>query len=111
EAAELARISTPDLVQTLDAELKGIAQAGRRRVFLECAVGAVSTVAIERQGDLQLAHVDVRWSVKAYLAPLGSDGQPPRLDAKAREAVITTPQRSVFSFTRSQGAKTNTANG
>jgi tellurite resistance protein len=110
-ASALARISTAELVQATDAELNAIAQSGRRKMFLDCAVGAVSTVSIERQADQQLAHVDLRWSVKSYLAPLGADGQPPKLDAKAREAVITTPQRSVFTFARSIGAKTNTNNG
>lgn len=111
DASAIARISTPELTQTLDAELKAIAAGGKRRMFLECAVGAVSTVSIERQGEHQLAHVDIRWSVKAYLAPLDAGGEPAKPDAKLRDAVITAPQRSVFSFTRAVGAKTNTGNG
>ncbi len=109
-ALELERVATPALIQSLKQELDAVTASRQRRVFIECAVGAVSTLALERQADAQLAHVEVRWSVRALLLPLGADGQTPRPDG-ARANALNTPQRSVFTFTRAAGATTNTHNG
>ncbi len=111
DAQRLARVATPAMVEELHTELDAVGATGQRRVFLECAVGAVSTLAIERAGDRQVAHVEVRWSVCALFLPLGADGRPTRPDARARGGALNTPQRSVFTFTRAATATTNTANG
>ncbi|WP_426752186.1 TIM44-like domain-containing protein [Myxococcus sp. Y35] len=98
----LAKVARADTVQRLDAELEGLRRQGRRRVFLECAVGAADVRAfqVDPQG-YDVAHVEIRWSARMGIGPVNE--RPPSLP--------TVPQRFVFTLTRKHGAQTNTANG
>ncbi len=98
----LAKVARADTVQRLASELEGLRRQGRRRVFLECAVGAADVRAfqVDPQGH-DVAHVEIRWSARMGVGPI--DERPPSLP--------TVPQRFIFTLTRKHGAKTNTANG
>ncbi len=98
----LAKVARADTVRQLEAEVDGLRRQGRRRVFLECAVGSadVRTFQVDPQG-YDVAHVEIRWSARMGVGPLGE--RPPSLP--------TVPQRFIFTLTRKHGAKTNTANG
>ncbi|WP_044890935.1 TIM44-like domain-containing protein [Myxococcus hansupus] len=98
----LAKVARADTVQRLEAEVDGLRRQGRRRVFLECAVGSadVRTFQVDPQG-YDVAHVEIRWSARMGVGPLNE--RPPSLP--------TVPQRFIFTLTRKHGATTNTANG
>jgi len=98
----LAKVARADTVQRLASELEGLRRQGRRRVFLECAVGSADVRAfqVDPQGH-DVAHVEIRWSARMGVGPI--DERPPSLP--------TVPQRFIFTLTRKHGAKTNTANG
>jgi len=102
EANRLAQVARQDMVSQLGTELAMLGKQGRRRVILECAVGAVTTRAfdVHPDGD-DLAHVEIRWSARMGIGPAGQ--RPPQLP--------TVPQRWVFTLSRKHGAKTNTSNG
>jgi hypothetical protein len=102
EANRLAQVAPPQMVSQLGADLQGLSQQGRRRVILECAVGAVTTRAFEVHPDgNDMAHVEIRWSARMGVGPVGQ--RPPQLP--------TVPQRWVFTLSRKHGAQTNTSNG
>ncbi len=93
DARRMAQVASPVLVSQLSQELEPEKARGQRRVFLECAVGAVNTRALDvhPEGEDQ-AHVEIRWSARVGSGP-------------------AMPQRWVFTLTRKHGAKTNTSNG
>ncbi|MCE9671090.1 TIM44-like domain-containing protein [Myxococcus stipitatus] len=98
----LAKVATAQAVQGLDSELEGLRRQGRRRVFLECAVGSADVRALEVDpSGYDRAHVEIRWSARMGVGPVGE--RPPQLP--------TVPQRFVFTLVRKHGATTNTANG
>ncbi|WP_342373888.1 TIM44-like domain-containing protein [Myxococcus stipitatus] len=98
----LSKVATPEALGTLGSELEGLRRQGRRRVFLECAVGSVDVRALELDPrGLDRAHVEIRWSAQTGVGPI--DERPPRLP--------TVPQRFVFTLVRKHGARTNSANG
>lgn len=98
----LAQVAPPQMLSRLGEELSRLNQQGRRRVILECAVGAVTTRAFELHPDGDdLAHVEIRWSARMGVGPAGQ--RPPQLP--------TVPQRWVFTLARKHGAQTNTSNG
>ncbi|MCP3099349.1 TIM44-like domain-containing protein [Myxococcus sp. K15C18031901] len=98
----LSKVATSAALQTLGGELESLRRQGRRRVFLECAVGSVDVRALEVDpGGYDRAHVEVRWSARMGVGPI--DERPPELP--------TVPQRFVFTLVRKHGAATNTANG
>lgn len=102
EPERLAKVAHGEAVTLLAAELDALRQQGRRRVFLECAVGSVIVRALELHPDgFDRAHVEVRWSARMGIGPIGE--RPPRLP--------TVPQRWVFTLLRKHGAQTSTANG
>ncbi|QRN92777.1 TIM44-like domain-containing protein [Archangium violaceum] len=98
----LHKVASADAIGRLDEELGSLSRQGRRKVFLECAVGGVITRSFEvdPQG-FDKAHVEVRWSARMGMGPL--DERPPSLP--------TVPQRWVFTLLRKHGARTNTDNG
>ncbi|MCY1023171.1 TIM44-like domain-containing protein [Pyxidicoccus sp. MSG2] len=102
DAKTLSKVANTEAVQRLGSELEDLRRKGRRRVFLECAVGAadVTSLQVNPQG-YDVAHVDVRWSARMGVGPLNE--KPPRLP--------TVPQRFVFSLVRRHGAQTNADNG
>jgi tellurite resistance protein len=93
DARRMAQVASPALVSQLGEELEQLRARGHRRVFLECAVGAVNTRSLEvNPGGDDLAHVEIRWSARLDKGP-------------------AMPQRWVFTLSRKHGAKTNTSNG
>ncbi|MDY7232842.1 TIM44-like domain-containing protein [Hyalangium rubrum] len=102
DAKWMAQVARDELSAQLGEELEALRQQGKRRLILECAVGAVNTRAFEVHPEgYDQAYVEIRWSARMGLAPAG--GRPPQLP--------TVPQRWVFTLTRKHGAKTNTGNG
>jgi tellurite resistance protein len=98
----LHKVATPEAIGRLDEELGALSKQGRRKVFLECAVGGVITRAFEvNPGGFDKAHVEVRWSARMGIGPVNE--RPPSLP--------TVPQRWVFTLVRKHGATTNTDNG
>jgi hypothetical protein len=98
----LHKVASAEAIARMDEELGGLREHGRRKVFLECAVGGVITRAFEvdPQG-FDKAHVEVRWSARMGIGP--ANERPP--------ALPTLPQRWVFTLVRKHGARTNTDNG
>lgn len=102
ESGRLSKLAGKDFTTRLARELEDLRGSGRRRVFLECAVGGVNTRLVRHAADHDEAHVEIRWSAK-----MGLFG----LTEKPNGASPTLPQRSMFVFSRKSGAKTNAANG
>lgn len=96
DPSRLSKVAAPEFVERLKADLSALDASGRQKVFVECAVGAVNTLAITDGGDHELAHVEVRWSAKTGIGPKGQ--RPP--------ALPSVPQRWVFTFARKAGAHT-----
>src|SRR5690606_17425885 len=87
ETGALAKLASPDGLGAIEAELSALSRQRRRRVFLECAVGGVITRQLRTNADgYDEAHVEVRWSAKTGIGPIGE--KPPPLP--------TIPQRSVL---------------
>jgi tellurite resistance protein len=102
DAQRLAKVANAEALAHLARELESLRGQGRRRVFLECAVGGVNVRALEVHPEgFDRAHVELRWSARMGIGP--ADQEPPRLP--------TVPQRWVFTLVRKHGARTNTANG
>lgn len=102
EAQRLAKVANAEMLTRLSDELEGLRRHGRRRVFLECAVGGVNVRALEIHPEgFDKAHVEIRWSARMGVGP--ANQRPPELP--------TVPQRWVFTLLRKHGAHTNTANG
>jgi hypothetical protein len=98
----LHKVANAEALARLDEELGGLRESGRRKVFLECAVGGVITRAFEVNPEgFDKAHVEVRWSARMGVGP--ANERPP--------ALPTVPQRWVFTLVRKHGARTNTDNG
>jgi predicted lipid-binding transport protein (Tim44 family)/tellurite resistance protein len=101
EPSKLAKLAAPEFKGELEADLEAVNARKQRRFFLECAVGAVNTRLLERDGDDDLASIEIRWSARIALAPEG--GKPPKVPSQ--------PQRSVLVLQRNSGATTLADNG
>ncbi len=102
EPKRLAKLCTGDYLAQLGSELDGLKKRGRRKVFLECAVGAATVKLLRPEPDgFDQAHVEIRWSARMGIGP--EDQKPPELPS--------VPQRWMFTLVRRSGAATNTANG
>lgn len=102
DAKHLAKLATAEYLGRMEEELRALARIGRRRVFLECAVGGVRAKVLRTPPTgLEEAHVEIRWSARTGVGP--ANEKPPMLP--------TTPQRWVFTLVRDAAAKTNTHNG
>jgi hypothetical protein len=101
EARRLSKLATPDAVTLLAQDLTALHQRKRRKVFTECAVGAVNVRLLRTEGPRQVAHVEVRWSARMGIGP--ESGPLPQLP--------TVPQRSMFVLGRGVHAKTQTGSG
>ncbi len=101
DVSRLAKVAAPEASETLGAELRALQEAGRRKVFLECAVGGVNTKAfnVDPAGD-DRAHVEFRWSSRMGVVSGASKPELP-----------TLPQRWVFTLRRKHGAQTPADNG
>lgn len=101
DAGRLAKIADPEFTARLKTDLDELAAQGRRKLFLECAVGAVNTLALTSDHDRDLAHLEIRWSARTGLVPLGQQVS----------NLPSVPQRSVFTLHRKSGAITPPATG
>ncbi|RYZ38439.1 MAG: hypothetical protein EOO71_23935 [Myxococcaceae bacterium] len=102
EPQRLSKVANAEVLTRLSGELDELGKRGRRRVFLECAVGAVDVRALEvHPGSLDEAQVEIRWSARMGIGPVNE--RPPSLP--------TVPQRWVFTLVRRHGAQTNTDTG
>jgi tellurite resistance protein len=102
EPQRLGKVANAEAVARLSDEVEALRKQGRRRVFLECAVGSVNVRALEVQPEgFDRADVEIRWSARMGVGPVNQ--RPPQLP--------TVPQRWIFTLLRKHGAKTNTANG
>lgn len=97
DSTRITKIAAPDFVARLQNDLDGLKASGRQKVFLECAVGAVNTIALGDDGARELAQIEVRWSAKSGVGPIGQ--KPPA-------NLPSVPQRWVFTLTRKLGAHT-----
>jgi hypothetical protein len=97
----LAKVATVQFQARLAAEAQALKAQSRRKVFLECAVGAVQTRSVQVGEGVDLAHFEIRWSARQGIGPL--DEKPPSLP--------TVPQRWVFTLARKSGAVTPTQAG
>jgi tellurite resistance protein len=102
EPEKLAKLGVSGFVEQMRAEAESLRQRGRRKVYLDCTVGAV-TVKLFRTGDddFNEAHVDIRWSARMGIGP--RDEKPPELP--------TVPQRWVLTLGRKKGAQTPIEHG
>ncbi len=101
DAKQIARVASAPLRAQLEEELESLKAQGRRKVFLECAVGAVETRCFTQDNGFDLAHVEIRWSARLGLAAAGQ--KPGNLPS--------VPNRWVFVLERKSGAVTPTGNG
>lgn len=101
DSTRLVKVATPEFTGRLKADLEALASSGRQKVFVECAVGAVNTIAIASDGTRELAQIEIRWSARTGIGPKGQ--RPPQLP--------TVPQRWVFTLSRKAGAKTPSESG
>jgi tellurite resistance protein len=98
----LARLAQGGPIERIRADVQRLTAQRMRRVFLECAVGDVRTRAFEETPDGRtLAHVEIRWSARTGVGPLGHP--PPSLP--------TLPQRWMFTLTRARDATSRTEQG
>lgn len=98
----LARLAQPEPIERLRADAQRLSDQRSRRVFLECAVGEVRVRSFEEVPEGRtLAHVEIRWSAKTGVGPVGQD--PPNLPV--------LPQRWVFTLLRSSSATSSAGQG
>ncbi len=101
ETVAFTKLCGSDYLQWLTNDLNELRGRGKRKVFLECAVGAVNTRRLDNDGSNDLAHLEIRWSARMGVGPMNE--KPP--------ALPVVPQRWVFTLQRKAGATTNAANG
>lgn len=102
EPGRLAKVSAPEVVSNLQAELEQLRQGGRHPVFLDCAVGAVMARRFHRSPDgFDVGEVEILWSARMGAAPL----QGPVPDFPM------SPQRWMFTLRRKAGATTQASHG
>jgi tellurite resistance protein len=99
DAARLAKVASPAFVDRIKAEIAQLAEQGKRKCFIECAVGAVDTLQFVQAGERTIAAVEIRWSARMAIA--APEGQPP--------SVPSQPQRHVMLLERRAGAQTGSA--
>jgi len=96
DAARLAKVASPAFVERLKAAIGQLAEQGRRKYFIECAVGAVDTLQFTEDAGRTLAAVEIRWSARMAVAP---ENAPPT-------SAPSQPQRHVMVLERRSGAQT-----
>ena len=98
----VSKLSLGTFQQQLQQELSALAAQGRRKVFLDCAVGGVTARQFRRREGYDQADVEIRWSARMGV---GAKNQRPPTD------LPTLPQRWVFTLVRKAGATTRVENG
>jgi hypothetical protein len=97
----MAKLATPEFLAEMSADVEGLRARQRVRVFLQAAVGSVAVRAIEPGPAATMVHVEIRWSARMGVVPVG--GSPGTL--------ATLPQRWIFTLARKIGVKTDAARG
>jgi tellurite resistance protein len=100
DASRVAKVASEGFQAQLRQELEALGAQGRRRLFLDCALGAVDTRRLTTNGA-DVAAVELRWSAKMALVPK---------DARTASAAVQ-PQRSVLLLERKAGAKSSEKHG
>lgn len=95
DASRLAKVAAPEFLTGIEQMLVALAAQGRRKWFVDCAVGAVNVLQFSRQDGRDIAAVEIRWSAKIALAE--GAGRPP--------AAASQPQRDVLLLERRHGAQ------
>jgi tellurite resistance protein len=101
DPGKIVKLARADFAQTMIDEAAKLKAEGKRRWYLECAVGAVNTRMLSADAPDDLASVEIRWSAKIGVGPVGQ--KPPSLP--------TQPQRWVMILQRNGAAKTLTDTG
>src|SRR5262249_21340195 len=96
EPGRMAKLATPDFLAELSADAAALRSRQRTRVFLQAAVGSVAVRAIE-EGPTTLAHVEIRWSARMGVVPLGA----------SPGTLATLPQRWTFTLSRKAVVQTD----
>lgn len=102
DAGQLSKLATPDFVKGLGGEVEALRASGRRRAFLECAVGSVDTQQFSQEAGVDLASVEIRWSARLGVVAINDTKKP---------SLASQPQRWVMVLQRASGAKTVTEHG
>lgn len=87
DARRLAKLALPECIDALARELEPLQREKRRRVFVDCAVGAVDLRSLRRNGQRQLAELEVRWSARS--AELAEGESPQGLERTLRHTRLT----------------------
>ena len=95
DASRLAKVAAPEFLAGVQGALTALAAQGRRKYFVDCAVGAVNVLQFSRRDERDVAAVEIRWSAKIALAD--GAGRPP--------AAASQPQRDVILLERRHGAQ------
>jgi hypothetical protein len=85
----------------MTADLAALQTRQRARVFLQAAVGSVAVRAVEQGPGTTLAHLEVRWSARMGVVPVGT----------SPGTLATLPQRWILTLSRKAGVKTDQARG
>lgn len=101
QPARMAKLATADFLAETSADVAGLRARSRERVFLQAAVGSVALRAIEAGPSTTLAHVEIRWSARMGVVPVGA----------APGSLPTLPQRWIFTLARKTGVTTDAARG
>jgi uncharacterized tellurite resistance protein B-like protein len=101
EPGRMAKLGTAEFLAEMTADLAALQSRQRARVFLQAAVGSVAVRAVEAGPGSTLAHVEVRWSARMGVVPVGT----------SPGTLATLPQRWVLTLSRKAGVKTDQARG
>jgi hypothetical protein len=101
EPGRMAKLGTAEFLAEMSADLAALKSRQRARVFLQAAVGSVALRAIEEGPATTLAHVEIRWSARMGVVPVGV----------APGTLATLPQRWILTLSRKAGVKTDQARG
>lgn len=101
DATRVAKVASPGFQAELAQGLEALASQGRRRLFMDCALGAVDTRRLSTGDGADVAAVELRWSAKLAIAPK---------DARSAPGAVQ-PQRSVLVLERKAGAKSSEKHG
>lgn len=99
DAARLAKVARPALVDRLRAEIAQLGEQGRQKFFVECSVGAVNVLQFTEAAGRTLAAVEVRWSARIAIGT--AQARPPSAPSQ--------PLRHVLLLERRSGAQTGSA--
>ncbi len=101
EPGRMAKLATADFLAEMSADMSALRGRERTRVFLQAAVGSVAVRGIESGAATTLTHVEIRWSARMGVVPVGA----------SPGTLATLPQRWIFTLARKAGVKTDEARG